>query len=115
MKERWQSAALVALMAMVFGYILGQSRILPVAQAQGEGAAGRVICVVGTASDRTAPIVLVDTLEQSIIVYEYNYTARSMYLKTARSYRFDRLLVDFHSGGGLGPSVEEVRRMMEGR
>ena len=114
MKERWQSAAFLALLALMLGYILGQSSFFAPAQAQGEGmAAGRVICVVGQVTNNRAPIFLVDTLEQTLLVYEYNYIARNMYLKAARTYRYDKQLVDFSTSGGLGPSVPEVSGIVE--
>ena len=114
MKERWQSVAFLAAMALMLGYILGQSSFFSPAQAQGEGmAAGRVICVVGAVANNRAPIFLVDTLEQTLLVYDYNYTARNMYLKAARTYRYDKQLIDFNTPGSQGPTVPEVSRLVE--
>jgi len=114
MKERWQSAAFLVLLALVLGYILGQSSFFSPAHAQGEGTtAGRVICVVGQVANNRAPIFLVDTLEQTIMVYDYFYVSRNMYLKVARTYRYDKQLLDFAGAGGQGPTVQEVSRLVE--
>lgn len=114
MKERWHAAAFLVLLALVLGYILGQSNLFAPAHAQGEGmAAGRVICVVGQVARNRAPIFLVDTLEQTLMVYEYNYLSNSMYLKTVRTYRYDKQLIDFTTPGGQGPPVREVRTRVE--
>ena len=110
MKERWQSVALLLLIAFVFGYILGHSSILPKAHALSEGAAGRGVCVMGEVSNRYAPIVLVDTLEQSILVYEYSHNSRRLELESARSYRFDKQLMEFEISG---PSVGQIRARVE--
>jgi len=72
MKDHWQSLALLAMLAVVLGYVLGHSGGIPTAQAQGEGmVAGRVICVVGQTADNRAPVFIIDTLEQTVMVYDY--------------------------------------------
>lgn len=116
MRERWHTAALLALLAMMFGYVLGHSGILPSVQAQGEGGGGRIICIVGSAGGRQsnyAPIIVVDTLERSLVVYDYNYTSRNVYLKAARSYEYDTQLIDYNAEGAERRSVREVKEYVE--
>ena len=111
MKEKWQTAVLL-LAAVLLGCILGQSGIFPRAQAQVEAGAGRVAVVMGSERQGYAPIVLVDTLEQTVVVYEYSYGARRLALESARSYRFDKQLTDFKTGE---PSLRQVQDMLQRR
>jgi hypothetical protein len=110
MKDKWRIAALL-LLALIVGYVLGNSSIFPRAYAQSEGATGRVILAVGSPVNTLAPVVLVDTVEQTLMVYEYDYRARTLWLKTARTYRFDKQLAEF---AGVGPTVEQVRVLVGG-
>jgi hypothetical protein len=110
MKERWQTAVLVVAV-MLLGCILGQS-FLPRAQAQVEAGAGRVAVVMGQERQGYAPIVLVDSLEQTVVVYEYSYGARRLKLESARTYRFDKQLPEFKVGE---PSVRQVQDMLQRR
>jgi len=108
MHKNWQSAVLL-LVAVALGFILAQDGILPRAQAQGDGAAGHVICVMGQERSGYAPVVLVDTLEQSVLVYEYSYRSRLLELESARTYRFDKMLLNFETSG---PSIGDVRSIV---
>jgi len=111
MKEKWQTAVLL-LAAVLLGCILGQSGIFPRAQAQVEAGAGRVAVVMGSERQGYAPIVLVDTLEQTVVVYEYGYGARSLALESARSYRFDKQLPDWHT---RPPTIVDVQGLLQRR
>ena len=118
MRERWQATMVLALLAVMLGYVLGHGSIFPGAHAQGEGGAGNIICIVGGAGgtrNNNAPIVLIDTLDQTLVVYDYNYTSRNMYLKAARTYKYDKQLAEFNGSGSKGPSVTDVRRMLESK
>ena len=108
MKNKWQAVAL-ALMALVLGYVLGHNGLFPGAQAQSESAAGRVAVVMGSERNGYVPIVLVDTLEQTLMIYEYSYAGRRMELKSARTYRFDKQLMEFRVGE---PSVRQIQDML---
>jgi len=111
MKDKWQTLALM-LAALLLGGILGRQGLFPGAEAQGESAAGRVAVVVGPERNGYAPIVLVDSLEQSIMVYEYSYAGRRIELESARTYRFDKQLMEFKTGE---PSVRQVQDMVQRR
>jgi len=109
MNETWKTIAL-AVLALLLGCLLGQSGIFPRARAQGESAAGRVAVVVGPERNGYAPVVLVDSLEQSIMVYEYSYPGRRLELESVRTYRFDKQLPEFKVGE---PSVRQVQQMLQ--
>ena len=111
MKQNWQAIALGALAALVAGYLIGQAGFVPKANAQMAGESGRAICLIGPIRGGYAPIVLVDSLEQSVIVYEYNYDSRRLELKSVRTYQFDKLLGEFRNEG---IPIAEVRRLLEG-
>lgn len=99
---------LIVVLAVVVGILLAQSGILSSkAYAQSEGQAPGVICVLGYPVSGSAPIVLVDVPDQTIIVYEYSYGSNEIELTAARTYRFDRRLRDFNTEG---PSVDEVMK-----
>lgn len=104
--QEWKTAVIV-LVCLTAGVLLGGSRILSKAYGQSEGRTAGVICVVGEDRNGYAPIVLIDVPDQTILVYEYSYGNDSLELATARTFRFDKLLVDYNTEG---VSVEEVRR-----
>jgi hypothetical protein len=115
MRRNWQGTAAVVLLALIFGFLLGRSTLLPRAEAQGEAQAGRTAAIFGTPvpTNQTAyaPLFVVDSLQQSIMVYEYSYRARTLELKAARSYRFDKEVAQFNTS----PSLEEIQRGLGGR
>ena len=113
MKDKWRFAILVVV--LVLGYLLGRGTLLPSAQAQAAGQAGNIICVIGNPSTSGyAPIVVVDTLEQTLLVYEYGTgtSGGKLGLKAARSMRYDRLLMELNN---LRPTVGEVQNIAAGQ
>ncbi len=103
--------ALVGCVGLLLGYVVGQTTgLLPPAHAQSEGSAGRVIAVMASTDQQYTPIVLVDTLEQTLIVYTYNRSGRSLALESARTYQFDKQLYDFRTDG---VSVDQIRARIE--
>jgi len=115
MKERWQTTAVLVMLALIFGFLLGHSAILPRAEAQGEATAGRIATMMGqpvtTRGQILVPIVIVDGLQQSIMVYDYSLTAEVLELKAARSFRWDKEIVEYKNGTG-GPSTKAVQQML---
>ena len=56
-------------------------------------------------------LYLVDTRNQTILLYKYGGTrAKGLSLLSARSFRYDRQLLDFNAGK---PSPQEVRKLIE--
>jgi hypothetical protein len=108
--ENWKTAAIV-LLAVALGVLLGGRRLTNQADAQSEGSAGGVICVMGEVAGNDAPIILVDVPDQSIMVYEYSYSGDTIELTSARTYRWDKRLTEFQTDG---PTVDEVRAYIEG-
>jgi len=102
--------ALMVLLGMAAGALLVQSGLLfPKAYAQSEGRAGNVICVVGEESNQYAPVVLVDTLDQTIMVYRYSYSDYEIKLTAVRTYQWDKKLVEWPE---VRPTVQQVRQQV---
>ncbi len=74
--------------------------------AQGDGNAGHVFGVVGERQNNRQPFYLVDTNEETVMVYEY-FQGGGLGLVAARSYKYDKKLKEH--GRPYGLSVEEVR------
>ena len=75
------------------------------------GAAGNMICVLGTERGGYAPIVLIDGQERTILIYEYAYANDEIELTSARTFEFDRLIKEFNVEGlSVGEVQAEVTR-----
>jgi len=103
--------AVLAVLCVAAGFLLAGG-VLPRAYGASEGMTSGLICVVGSERNLNAPIVIVDVSEQTMVVYDYSYSARRVQLASVRTYRFDRQLVDYQTEG---VSVEEVRRAVTGQ
>lgn len=113
MKEKWQSTAVVMLAVLVMGYILGRSGGIPGARAQSSQSGDRIAVVMGAeAVDDRVPFVVVDPLEETIMVYEWDQGSRVMYLRAARTYRYDKMITDFGNANN-SPSVRDVQRRLQ--
>lgn len=110
MKRTWSIVALVAVGALLAGGFLGRRGVLRCAYGQSEGVTGRVMVVMGAPQGRFAPIVIVDTLEQSMIIYEYNYNSRRVELQCVRTYRYDKQLAEYKNEG---VSVARVKAQLD--
>ena len=111
MKENWQMNVILLLVALGVGYMLGRTSLLPGAEAQMGSETGRIAVVMGEAREDEAPLCVIDTLEQTIMVYKYDYSGRDLDFETVRTYRFDKQLQSYNLGDG--PSPTEVRRQLE--
>ncbi|MHC4479457.1 MAG: hypothetical protein ACYS8K_01305 [Planctomycetota bacterium] len=107
MEARDWKTILIVLLVVAVGVLLAGGGFRSRAYGQSEGRTSGVICVVGQAVNQFAPIVLVDVPDQTIMVYEYSYQNDDIELTAVRTYRYDKLLKEFHPEGA---SVEEVRR-----
>jgi hypothetical protein len=74
--------------------------------AQGDGNARHVFGVVGTPQGNRQPFFLVDTAEETIIVYEY-YQGGGFGLTAVRSYKYDKKLQEH--GKAYGLTADEVK------
>jgi hypothetical protein len=74
--------------------------------AQGDGSARHVFGVVGQQLGNRQPFYLVDTEEQTIMVYEY-FQGGGLGLAAARDYKYDKKLQQH--GRLYGISIEEVK------
>ena len=74
--------------------------------AQGDGNARHVFGLVGERQGSRQPIYLIDTEEQTIMVYEY-FQGGGLGLVAARNYKYDRKLQEH--GRPYGLSIEDVK------
>ena len=112
MKQDWRFPALVAVVALALGYLVAQRGLLSKAEAQVTGArAGSVTCLMGEATRTYYPIILVDALEETILVYEFK-TLSDLRLSAARTYRYDKQIPEYNN---TGMSVDEVKTRIERR
>jgi hypothetical protein len=113
MKDKWQTAAAALLIALVVGYMLGQAGGIRGVQAQSASSGDRVtVAMSGQIADGRAPFVVVDPLEETIMVYEWDIDSRVMYLRAIRSYRYDKM-VNLYGNADNSPTVRDVQRQVE--
>src|SRR5574340_364119 len=74
--------------------------------AQGDGSARHVFGVVGEQLGNRQPFYLVDTEEQTIMVYEY-FQGGGLGFVAARNYKYDKKLQQY--GKPYGASIEDVK------
>jgi glycerophosphoryl diester phosphodiesterase len=70
-----------------------------------------VAVLIGDERGSHAPIVLVDTLDQTLVVYDYAYDGDYLELGAARTYKYDKQIPSFNHT--RGPSVDEVKRQLK--
>jgi len=107
----WKTGVIV-LVAVMAGALMGQSGLLSRAHGISEGQTSGVMALIGDVFSNTAPIVVVDVPDQTIVVYEYSYSSDRIELTSARSFRYDKLLTDYNTRGA---SVNEVRDFVQSR
>ncbi len=86
--------------------------------AENAGSANYVLALLGNTANDAAPIVVIDTKAQTIMVYEYMISTHTMFLRVGRTYSADRELLDngFFAGNAYaGPSVNDVRNLLRNR
>jgi hypothetical protein len=86
--------------------------------AEAAGEANYVLAMLGNTVNDAAPIVLVDTKTQTILVYEYMVSVHNMFLRVARTYGSDRELLDnsFFTGNVYsGPSLRDIQNLLRTR
>ena len=112
MGAREWKMVVVALVALIAGMLLAGRGVLPAVQAQIGGQAGNVICVVGQERNGYAPIVVVDTREETLLAYRYSYSDYTIEFTSARTYNFDKQMKEFNI---KGVSVGAVAGQVTGR
>ena len=77
----------------------------------GPGGADGVFAVQAQLSSDAYGLYLIDTKNQTILLYSYGGPwARGFRLLSARSFRYDRQLLEFHAGK---PSPREIKELLE--
>ena len=110
MKRARTLVAACAVAALVLGYLIGKAT-MPEVQAQGMVSnAGNTIVVAGAERSARIPIFLVDTREQTVCVYRYDFNANSLELSAARSYEWDKKIQQY--GRSRGPTPAQVRSLV---
>ncbi|BBO18622.1 conserved hypothetical protein [Candidatus Brocadia pituitae] len=77
--------------------------------AQGDGNARHVFGVLGEGQGNRQPFFLVDTTEQTILVYEY-FQGGGLGFVAARNYQFDKKLQEY--GKNYGLAIENVKEIL---
>ncbi len=78
--------------------------------AQGDGFAKHVFGLIGDRQGNREPLYLIDTQEQTILVYEYATQGEGLGLVSARSYKHDKQLEKF--GRAYGPSIKKIKDIL---
>ena len=77
----------------------------------GQPGAEGIFAIQARLSSAAYGLYLVDTRNQTILLYKYGGTrAKGLSLLSARSFRYDRQLLDFNAGK---PSPQDVRKLVE--
>ena len=128
-REPWVVTALVAVIASLATLIVVDFAGRRETYAQGSAQTGYLAVIAGSIiRDRMMPIVIVDAQAQVIMTYDYicsGGTRRELELTTARSFKYDRRLLDYnirnykslrgsrmsyrHHRHSAGNSVNEIR------
>lgn len=115
----WVNAALLGVIALslVSRGGTGVPEFLPAAYAQNQApiaGGGGVFIMPGQLSGNTWGVYLLDVDQQTLAVYTYRPGERQLSLLAARTYRYDRRLTNYNTGGGnAGPSPDEVRELID--
>jgi ABC-type phosphate transport system auxiliary subunit len=107
MKEKWSGIIVVLLVGVGIGYFTARWPVQNV-QAQSASSVPGVAVVLGEQYDEEVPVVVVDPLAQTLMVYQYDYDR--LKLEAVRSYRYDRKLSEFDNSG---LSVRDVMERLQ--
>ncbi|MFP4028505.1 MAG: hypothetical protein ACLFWL_12000 [Candidatus Brocadiia bacterium] len=111
MKEKWQMTTIMVLLALIVGYLAGKAFVRP-AEAQMNGEAGNVTILIGPVDNGDIPVMLLDSLAQALVIYEYDLSSNRLELKNARTYRYDKALARWGIGD-MRPSVRDTRQRVQ--
>jgi hypothetical protein len=84
------------------------------------GSANYVLALLGNTVNDATPIILIDTKTQTLLVYEFMASRKTLYLRVARTYSSDRELLDngFYTGDSYNPqgqTVNDIRNLLRRR
>lgn len=114
-RTQWTFTALVAVVAVLVTLLVVQYLRDGSHYAFGqvsEGTAGYVVGIIGPEYQRRLPVFLIDNKRQTILVYEYHQENRDLFLRAARTFRYDREIEDegfTKYSTSKGPSVKDVQ------
>jgi hypothetical protein len=115
--SRLSTALLVVVVVLLALVVLVEFRGERVAVAQSEMAAAHIIGLTGQVSATQQPIYIIDTRSQVLLVYEYRLNGQGLGLMAARSFKYDKEILEFNPMDGQlqkSPSVQEVQRQVGG-
>lgn len=110
----WLMMLVAALLGVLIGMVMNGREVV----AQGDGSAAHVVALAGGLKPNSSiqTIYIVDTREQTLLVYEYTIGRGSLDLVGARTFEYDKMLQEFDlRKGGQPPKVEEVRKEAKGK
>lgn len=109
--NRWNGlAVLIIVAAGILGYVVARGGMR---EAAGQGMvseSGNTIVVVAQERNARIPLILVDTREQTICIYRYDFNANSLEFSVARSYQWDKKLERY--GHIKGASPDDIRKIV---
>jgi hypothetical protein len=116
LKSSWMTV-LLAVAVGVLGTLLvvKQGDVTPTAFAQVSPGvvSGNAVAMLGERNNDMVPLFLVDTKQQTVLVYEFSVSRRRLYLRVARSFAADRELMDNSWGNqNEGPTVKDVQNIL---
>lgn len=112
----WLMMLVAALLGVLIGMVMNGREVV----AQGDGSAAHVVALAGGLKPNSSiqTIYIVDTREQTLLVYEYTIGRGSLDLVAARTFEYDKMLTEFDlsmSKSHRPPKVEEVRKEMKSK
>lgn len=105
----WLMVVIAGLLGVIVGMMVNGREVV----AQGDGAAAHIVALVGDVTGSEQPIYVIDTREQTLLVYEYGLGRSGLSLVATRSMEYDKLMPEFdiRTTGGRSPNVEDVRKI----
>ncbi len=99
--------------SLVVGAVIGAATVGD-AMAGSEGTARHVVALAGEKNGTDQALYIVDTLEQTVVVYEYSLGRGGLHLSAARSFKYDKKLEDFDISrvGGKSLRVAQVKALV---
>ena len=115
--QHWLITLLVAAVAVESTLLIVGGAGAPARHAYGQATAvaGYIIGLTGSEKNGRLPLIMIDTKEQTIVAYEYNYSRHRLILASVRPYRYDRQLDEYYLGvstSGNGLSVDKVMTLL---
>ncbi len=111
-KYRLNTILLAVVIALLVLMLFKNSPNYVIATGDGGAGARHVFGVVGNQQANRESFYLVDTRQETIMVYEYGVQGEGLGLITTRSYKYDKLLEEY-GRMRFGPGVDKIKEEMK--